>query len=160
RGGREPLETFEEGLAAEEQRRADNWAPMWHYRHAGFYAESVRSYIDAFGRGRVQVVLHDDMDAALEPTFRALFRALDVDPDAPVDFGVQHNQSGTPRSVTVQRLVTRAGPVRKKMKKMLPAQAKRAFERFRESNVEAAPDMAPTTRAELTDYFADDIRKL
>jgi hypothetical protein len=81
--GDEPLETFEEAVAAEPGRRQAARRASW-LRHAyvgrGHYIDRIEEYVASHGRDRVHVVLLDDLVAAPRPTIRALLRFLDVNP--------------------------------------------------------------------------------
>lgn len=160
RQGREPLESFEEALEMEATRVEANWSPMWHYRKAGLYADQVSVYLDAFGADRVRLLLYDDLNRDPSATFRSLFSDLGIRPDAPIDYSVQHNRSGTPRSMWAQRLTSRVGPVRRRAKQLLPVGAKHLLERLRESNIAAVAPMQPRTRSDLTEWFSEDVRRL
>jgi hypothetical protein len=158
RQGREPLETLAAGLDAEEERRAEDWAPMWHYLRAGLYSAQLARWFEAVGREHVQVVLYEDLEQDPRATLRSLFEHLGVDPFVPIDVEV-HNQSGTPRSRFVQRVTSRAGPMRRSLKRALPRRARRAFERLREKNIVRPPGLDAATRARIVAEVADDVRR-
>ena len=68
--GNEHLPTFEEALAAEDERRAGRritrqtyLAQGLVYRDTARYTEQVRRYFDVFGRERVHVIIYDDLAA-------------------------------------------------------------------------------------------------
>jgi hypothetical protein len=158
RQAREPLETFEAALDDEPERIKAGWGPMWHYAAASRYAEQVERYLDAFGDS-VELLLYEDLDRDAAGTFTALFTTLGISTEVDIDFE-QHNKSGAPRSPLLQRVLTRPGPVRRRLKRILPSGAKRAVERVREQNLDEAPPMSPATRARLVDEFDDDVRRL
>jgi hypothetical protein len=162
---REPLARFEDALAVEEQRRAEGWAPMWHYRAASHYAERIEAFHTAFGRERLLVVLQEDMDADPSAVFRSVFEWLGVDPDAPIDFELQHNRSGTPKSQTLDRALLRPPTALKRLRDALPAPVKRRVQqsvnRLRERNIVVAPDdLEPALRRRLTAELEPEIARL
>ncbi|HEY6317792.1 MAG TPA: hypothetical protein VI462_07885 [Acidimicrobiia bacterium] len=73
--GRETLGRFVDALAAEDQRRADGWEPIWHSLRMGFDAEQLRRYDDLFAPDQLRVVLYDDVE---ERPDEVLSRALPV----------------------------------------------------------------------------------
>ncbi len=101
RDGREER-SFEEGLALEEQRKAQNWEYLWFYRDVGMYYEQVKSYLDAFPN--TKVVLFDDLRKNAVEFMQDLFRFLGVRdtfvPRAPI----RVNVSGRFRSVFYKML--------------------------------------------------------
>jgi hypothetical protein len=124
--GGEPLETFEEAVAAEAGRRAA--ARRFGYlRHAyverGHYIDRIEQFVDWQGRDRVHVMLLEDLVAQPQPTLRELLRFLDVNP-------------GPARRMTFgKRNTYRSGEAK---------DADRA----------SYPPMAPGTRAELSERYA------
>ena len=58
----EGLETlsFEAAWAAEEERIASGWAPVWHYRARGFYGEQLRRWLDVFPAEQMLVLLYEE----------------------------------------------------------------------------------------------------
>jgi hypothetical protein len=156
---REPIESFEQALEAETGRIAANWAPIWHYRRAGLYADQLAAYLEVFGRDRVHLILHEDLERDQRAAFGRLFSDLRVGADAQIDYAVHHNRSGTPRSALLRELLA-PGPIKRRMKRVLPARLQRTFERFRERSITTAAPMKPETRAALIQFFTDDIGRL
>jgi Sulfotransferase domain len=84
--GNEHLPTFEEALAAENDRRAERrtarqtyFAQGLVYREAARYAEQIRSYFDIFGRERVHVILYEDFAADVPGVLHKTLDFLEVD---------------------------------------------------------------------------------
>jgi hypothetical protein len=124
--GGEPLETFEEAVAAEAGRRAAS-RRFGYLRHAyverGHYIDRIEQFVDWQGRDRVHVMLLEDLVAQPQPTLRELLRFLDVNP-------------GPARRMTFgKRNTYRSGEAK---------DADRA----------SYPPMAPGTRAELSERYA------
>jgi hypothetical protein len=59
--GLEPVPDFLDALALEEQRVADGWAPFWHYRGLGRYAEQLRSLYEHFPREQVLLLRYREL---------------------------------------------------------------------------------------------------
>jgi Sulfotransferase domain len=84
--GNEPLPTFEEALAAEEDRRAGRrisrqtyFAQGLVYRDTARYADQVQRYFDTFGREQVHVIIYDDLKADVRATYCRVLKFLGVD---------------------------------------------------------------------------------
>jgi Sulfotransferase domain len=94
--GNEHLPTFEEALAAEEDRRAGRRISRQAYFPQGLiyratvrYAEQVERYFEAFGRERVHVIIYDDFAADSAGVYADALNFLGVAPAAAdVDFKV------------------------------------------------------------------------
>jgi len=57
---REKLD-FPSALAAEEQRRLDDWEPFWFYRSLGLYGEQLTRVFAVFPRTQVKIVLAEEL---------------------------------------------------------------------------------------------------
>jgi hypothetical protein len=84
--GNEHLPTFEEALAAEDDRRAGRrmtrqtyLAQGLVYRDTARYTEQVGRYFDVFGRERVQVIIYDELAADARGVYRRALEFLGVD---------------------------------------------------------------------------------
>ena len=91
RNGKEDLESFEEALAVEgERRRGRKLPPGAHfpeglqYTEAARYAPKVERWLDVFGVENVCCVLFDDLAADPERTARRVLGFLGADPEAPL----------------------------------------------------------------------------
>jgi hypothetical protein len=84
--GNEHLPTFEEALAAQNDRRAGRHITRYTYFNQGLiyhevarYTEQIRRYFNVFGREQVHVVLYDDFAAKPAITYRNALDFLGVD---------------------------------------------------------------------------------
>jgi hypothetical protein len=59
--GLEPIPSFLDALAAEDDRVARGWAPFWHYRRLGRYAEQLQSLYNYFPREQVMVLRYREL---------------------------------------------------------------------------------------------------
>jgi hypothetical protein len=85
--GNENLPSFEQALAAEEERRAGRgisrqtyFPRSLVYRDTARYTEQVRRYFEVFGRDRVHVMVYDDFAADPGAACRGALEFLEVDP--------------------------------------------------------------------------------
>src|SRR5690606_4435051 len=55
RDGREPIADFRAAVAAEPERIAAGWPPIYHYVTAGFYARQLQRYFELFAREQLRI---------------------------------------------------------------------------------------------------------
>ena len=162
RDGREPLATFEEALAADDERAAKGWHPIWHLKARGFYAAQLAAYLELFPREQLSIHLYDDFVADPPAVLRALFEFLGVDPTFEPDMSLRYNVSGTPKSRMLHAFLAQPLAVKDFFKPLLPAPLRHRV-RARLMNRNIVPDrtaVRPETRRALIDRYASDVRKL
>lgn len=113
--GNEVLETFEEALDAEADRRAGKqMPPMSHTPHGLFYTDiclyagQVKRYFDVFGRDCVHVIIYDDFKKDTAGSYRQTLEFLEVDPTFTTDFKVINANKST-RTGLLQKALLRIG---------------------------------------------------
>ncbi len=158
RDGHETL-AFQQALAAEDSRRAQGWQPLWWYARLGHYAEQVDRLFATFGRENVLTLLYDDLVRDPGQAVRTVFAFLGVDAGVHLDV-VRHNQSGAPKSATLQRFLSDQNSVKTAASKIVP---RRAWLKLRQ-HVQAMnlkPQVMPAaSRHHLITRFTDDIDEL
>lgn len=160
REGFEPLTDFDEALRAEPRRIAAGWYYTWHYRDQGFYHRNLRRYFERFDRSQIRVYLYEDLDRDPEGTLADIFRFLGVDDGFRATLATRHNPSGRPRSVRLQRLLTRPHPVKEVAKSLIPEEwGHRLIARLQSPNL-VRPPLSAETRARLIEGYREDIRRL
>jgi hypothetical protein len=160
RDGYEPLTDFEQALRVEPQRIAEGWYYTWHYRDQGFYHRNLLRYFERFDPSQVRVYLHEDFERDPHGMLTDIFRFLGVDDGFRPDLRTRHNASGRPRSPRLQRLLTRAHPVKEAAKSVIPEEwGHRVIARLQTGNLERPP-LPSETRAHLVEGYRDDIRQL
>lgn len=170
RDGLEPLPDFAEALAAEDQRIADGYAPVWHYRNRGYYHDQLQRYFHLFARKRIHIMLYDDFCRDSLAQIQALFRFLEVDPSFIPDMSRHLNVSGKPRiearSWLLDDLLNTSNPVKTCVKRVLPPAALKSLRSLiiRCNAKQTVPlryaPMSPALRGELKNDFRSDILKL
>lgn len=157
RDQRESL-SFTEALAVEEQRMAENWDWMWHYKNGGLYADQVATFQETFSR--VKVVLFEDLKEDADAVVRGLFAFLEVDDSTSVDTGTRYSHSGRAKNRLVAFLANRDNPVafaiRLATLKLVP---RALLEKLASRSLEKE-DMDVATRSELLAFYAGDIARL
>ena len=113
--GNEQIESFEEALAAEADRRARrrirraaHCITGLYYREMARFAEQVPRYFDRFGRENVLVIIFDDFRADTPVTFRAVVDFLEVDSNYNITFDVR-NPNKEVRLEWLQKLIVGSG---------------------------------------------------
>lgn len=151
--GYEHLDTFDAGLAAEQERIASGYHHMWHYRSMSRYAQQLPAFADAFG-DRLLVAVSEEVQADPETFSRTLLEFLGLDPDPPLDLSAEVNRGGEPRSALMTRTMgalRRQDGVRRAIRAVVPT---RVRESVRRANLTAAPDVDLT---DLRAEFAPDV---
>jgi len=113
-GNVENLESFEEALHAEEDRKAGHRIPdtntimpeALYYSEIVRFAEQVQRFYDAFGEDQVKVILFDDFKRDVETVFRETLEFLEIDPAFQTDLGVV-NSHRVVRNRRIQKTVHR-----------------------------------------------------
>lgn len=160
RDGYEPLTSFEEGLAAEPRRMAGGWFPVWFYRDQGFYHRGLARYYERFDPTRIRVYLHDELAADPRAVLADAYRFLGVDDGFQPDVRTRYNPGGRPRSMRVQRFLTRRHPAKEAAKRVIPEDWGHRLISFVQPANLARPPVSPETRTDLVDGYADDIEQL
>lgn len=162
REGREPL-SFEDGLDAEEERRAAGWGILWRYVDAGRYASQLERYLAVFARDRLLVLWHDDFAQDPVATCQRVFAFAGVDPTFVPDTSIRFNVSGAPRNRLLQRVVNPPPVVRRAVARVLPArwqtQLRRTHAQVSARNLERL-ELPEATRRRLHTTFAHDLARL
>jgi hypothetical protein len=150
--------SFEECLAAEEERTRAGWSHMWQLARLSRYAEQLAPFAATFG-DRLLVVVQEEFAADPAGQLRRVLEFLDVDPDVAIDASRQVNAAGLPRSraVTSALNTLRRSPALRRL--VTAAVPQRQRERIRSANLDQAT-VAPATRARLAADLADDVRDL
>lgn len=159
REGQEAL-SFEDGLDAEEERIAQNWEPLWHYRRAGLYAAQVERFLEALGRDRIRFYLYEDFNRELGSVLRDIYGFLGVDGSFAARTSVRHNVTGVPRNQFLWRLIREENPVEKLAGALIPPRYRAGLKRTLIQRLLKKPVLRPETRKSLTSYYREDIREL
>ena len=159
RDGFETL-SFEAGLAAESQRRAENWQPLWFYQDRGFYYAQLKRYFDRFEPEQIRVYLYDDLLKDSQQICQDLYQFLGADSTFTPNLA-RTNVSGIPKQRWLQNLFNRDNVLKSAVKPLLPKSVRRKISRgVQEKNLGQKPVMTADTRRQLTDVYRADILKL
>jgi hypothetical protein len=173
--GNEHLKTFEEALAAEEDRRAGRrikrqtyLAQGLVYRDTARYTAQIRRYFEVFGRDRVHVVVYDDLVADVRATFCRTLDFLGVDSarirtDFPTINGNKAVKHSALRGLLNDPLVrSTAVAVGRRLPRPVFAALHDLERRLWKLNSrsEKRPPLAPEVRAQLQREFAPEVERL
>jgi hypothetical protein len=173
--GNEHLPTFEEALAAEDERRAGRrvtretyLARGLVYRETARYTEQVRRYFEVFGREQVQVIIYDDLAADARAVYSRTLAFLGVDPtrietDFPVINGNKSVKHSALRGLLNDPLVrSTAVAIGRRLPRPVFAALHDVERRLWKINTrpEKRPPLAPEVRAQLQREFAPEIERL
>lgn len=130
---REPCD-LEEALACETDRRAGGWSPMFWYEQASIMSTGLARLLQAAPE-RTFVLLQADLGGDPRGAAGRLFSWLQLDTPEGLETGIR-NRSGEPRSALVARALAH-GPVKRRLKPLIPRSIRRRLEDLREHNLAA-----------------------
>lgn len=173
RTGDEDIHDFAKALAAERDRQVGRRLPPGTrfpdgvlYRRVGSLAPQVRRYVAAFPRDHIHIVLLDDLKQDARHSYQQVLRFLGVD-DSPEYQLLKANEGRDVRSVRLQRYIhhpNRAlAALQQGLRTALPRGVRdRMIHGLTTANIRttARDPMSPELRAELTEFFRDDVLEL
>ena len=153
----EPLDSFEEALAAESQRQKDpTVSPFFLYRRVGHSGELIPRFVARFSPSQFLFLLHDDLDSVPQKPFRQIFAFIGVDPSFVPDLRHKTNTSGVAEHGALFSLVKSVG---RRIKKILPERLSTELSGTAHQALLTRPSMNPDTRRQLIEEFSEDIQK-
>ncbi len=159
--GIEPCPDFAAAIAAEAERRRQNWGHPWYYQGKGMYYKHLKSYYDTFGRAQILVCLMEDLKADPAGLMRNIYRFLDVDDNFVPDVTRRFNVSaGNTRNVALHNFLHKPNPVKSLARPFIPQRFRRQVKMGLQKRNRAAPQILPETREQLTAVFRSDILQL
>lgn len=159
--GWEPLDRFEDAVAAEADRVAEGEPWDVHYVAAGRYARQVERYVEAFGRERVRVLLFEDLKADPAAVLADVFGFIGVDPSFEPGSLEAKNQTRLPRSVLLSKLLEGKGGLKARARGLVPAWARRPLgNALRGLNTAERRPLDPAFRAQLAATYRPDVEQL
>ena len=162
---REPLSDFARALEAEEERIQNNWAPVWHYKQAGFYYGLLKRYYETFEREQIRIYLYEDLNDNIVGVLRDIYRFLGVDVNFVADVSTRYNVSGVPeRWRPLHAFLIRSNPVKSVVKPLLPEGLRGrlvplVLNALRERTL-VKPQMPAEVRRQLIELYKEDVLKL
>jgi hypothetical protein len=160
RQGRE-TRSFPEALRADEMRSEKGWGKSFMYVELGLYAEQIQRYLEVFGRGRVLVVLFEDLIHETAAVMKEIAQFLEVDPERfpSTAFDRVHNPYERSRG-RVARLVLRSRPIRIWSKRWIPQRLRTIVRNRFLFTTGQKPRLDEESRRVLAERFAPDVARL
>jgi hypothetical protein len=158
RDGIEPCKTFAEAIEQERRGARDHWIAC-RYLHLGFYARSLKRYLENFDRAKLHISLLEDLQTDPQGLMRELFSFLEVEETFTPDLSHKHNVSGVIRNPALRFVWTRSKNLRASLRRFLPPRFRHTASEWVIQDLVKLP-FHPELRAELTDYYRQDILQL
>jgi hypothetical protein len=163
RDGRETL-GFEEGLSREEERKQNDFEPMWWYKELSQYYSQVKHYLDVFGPQRVKVLLYEELFSRQEEVLSEVFGFLGVKEDVSIDTSVRYNVSGSPKSrklySVLNNFIFNPNPVEQRIKTLVPKRLRVIWASKLIGAVTRPVPLDPQIKAQLKTLYTEDVGKL
>jgi hypothetical protein len=109
-----------------------------------------------FSPDQIRIFLFDDLKHDALGVVQDVYRFLGVNPDFEPDFETPHNVGGMPASKLMESALT-SRRLRSLVEPWIPQGAANWVRRLRTRNMRQPPSLPAALRAELTEYFREDI---
>jgi hypothetical protein len=164
RDHREKAKDFEEALTFEENRKAANWEPIWHFTSVGHYYEQLKRYYDLFTPEQIRVYLYEDLNQNQSGLLADIYQFLGVDPSFSPGSVARYNASGQVKNKTMLKaskwLFSKPNPIRWISRKVIPESARLNFATWvRRSNLKRQ-SIPPKVKRQLQESYRDEIKQL
>ncbi|MFO7971598.1 MAG: sulfotransferase [Desulfobacterales bacterium] len=163
RRGGEPCSSFEEAVAAEEDRIKMGWAPYFHYRPMGRYAEQIERYFNFFPPDQLRIYLYEDMAADSLGVVKDIFKFLAVNSEFVPNVSVVYNPSGKSKISFISKVLKRQFSIKSVTKRFIPKSLRSRiseWEQWRNVKPISKPSISPEFSKDLIDYYSEDILRL
>ncbi len=152
--------TFEEALAAEDERIVAGWPWGYHYVRSGLYADQVARFQNAFAQEHVCLCITEDLFADPRAVLRTMLDRLEINEDCAGAAAGERNQTGMARFALLSRLISPHSDRLRGLAHVMPDWVLRARRRIIEWNIKDAPPLTPDVAAGLWTRFEGDVRRL
>lgn len=163
RDGDETITNFAMALQAEENRFAQNWEGIWHYKRRGFYYAQIKRYFELFEKEQLRIYRYEDFKANSTRVLQDIFQFLEVDDQFTPDQSAQYNVSGMPKSSTLNQLLVKPNPLKSVVTSLLPQKTRGYLSnRLKDWNFNQyqKPQLSLAVRQSLLKEYREDILKL
>lgn len=159
--GLEMVYDFRQALALEEHRHQQNWHRAYYYRLNGEYAKLLRPYFELFPQDQIKIYLYEEWTDRPGRVLHELFQFLQVDETFVPDYSGRKNQTLLTRNTSLQRFLDRPPGWVSKIVKVMPNNLRKQMKsKIQLMNQKLPAPLDPALRAELVDYFREDILHL
>jgi hypothetical protein len=159
RDGMEPCADFATAIQEEKQGLRKDWT-YGGYLEKGLYYAALKRYLLYFEREQMHISLMEDLQDDPKALLKSIFHFLGTDEDfVPSDISHRHNPSGIIRNPALRALWTGSSQLRALVRPLSKESTRHAVFEWLARDVEK-PQFPPQVRAELTEYFREDILQL
>jgi len=129
--------------------------------NGGLYYESVKRYIDAFGRDSVKILFFEDFFSNIENNFKELLEFLDVKSEPPKIVNTIFNEYKKPKNkiskliLSIDDLIWKIG-----IKSFLPFLPNRKYLENKYLESGNKPKMSKKEKQKLINFYENDVKKL
>lgn len=161
RDGREQL-TFDDALAAEDDRLSQGWEWFWGLKQNSLYADSVREYLDIFGKDQIKVIFFEDFIKDQENQLKDVMGFIGADPSSARFEVFDSNKSGvvSERWRAVHRVLLSEGPLNSLLRTLLPTSARKKLGALFKAFSTTKGEFSEDTRQALIAGFKTDLTEL
>jgi hypothetical protein len=125
----------------------------------GFYYKRLKRYFDLFPRDQIKVCIFEEFKNDPANVVVDLFDFLGVDPTFVPDTSTRHNPAGVPKSRLMNRIFYNPTLIRT-AQSVFPENVQVMVKNIRQQNLKAPPKFPADLRAELLEFYREDILKL
>lgn len=144
-----------EAIAAEDQRRKNNWEWVWQYTAVSKYYEQVKYYLENYDTAKIKIVIYEEFIQDPTKYIYDILEFLGLEKEH-INTNIAFNPSGQPKSKLFQKIVISRAPLAMFFKRIFP---KRMKEKLRQSNIRKV-SMKKSEYDLLKPIFMEDIGKL
>ena len=157
----EPLTDFVAALAAEDQRLADGWQPLFGYSRFPRYAEQLARYLALFPRDQILIRLYEEFERDPATLMQDILGHIGVTSGFRPDMAIKHNAGGVPKNRIFQDFLMKSNPVTRAVGLVVPQETRlRIRDRLAGFNLKRDETMPPEARAILLNRLGDQIKAL
>ena len=158
--GLEPLSTFEDAIADDEERSGPGLIQPWNYLQRGLYHQQLGVYLRLFEREQLHVVLFEDLTQDPKAVLNGFCAFLGVDDSFEFDTSEQRNVGPQYRSRRMGRLISSADRAKRFVPSQLHGHARNVVQGLKSLNQGDQKPMKAETRRALVAHFAVDVGNL
>lgn len=147
-----------EALEKEEDRIADKYEFIWHYKNCGLYYNQVKAYKDNFEN--VEVILQEDLKNQPQKTLNKLCAFLEID-NFEFNLDKEHNVTGIPKNKFLHKLLVLPNPTRF-VRHLLPRSLRTWINKKVIKKIIGYQKVSykGEQKENLVEFFKDDVQKL
>lgn len=156
----EPLENFEEALRSEQERKAQDWQPLFQYSQFPKYHEQLQRYFEVFPNKQIKVFTYEDYKSSPQKVMNDIYEFIGVDRSFICDYSYKPNAGGVPKNQLLQDIVMKPYLATRIVGHFIPERLKRRVrDAISDRNLEK-PMLSTEAKAHLKIVLSDDILRL